>query len=308
MWNSYRIESRYGRPRQWFGFAMIVRETPGTEAPGANSPLAFAVPVTVANAIGRATHFPRKSPPPLENVNATVVGSTTATVNPVSRPAFRYRWYEADTAAAPRAVPSANFALGRMWNVTLRAERFTVQSSASHGAGTSVALEGIARESYRREWRTAFPGPRFNGSGSRTAIVATTRVPPYRPPGPCARAGAGARLRRRTAAAIAAYSGKRTPFTPPSPPVRPSGAREAPSRLKLFWCGARDRRTRISPEDGHRSTWRRDGQNPRVHPPGSLAGSAISGRTSSVLNPRMIRFISGGVLSVVTRVMRTSAE
>src|SRR5438034_8893946 len=104
VWNSYRIESRYGRPRQWFGFAVIVKETPGTEPPRANNPLAFAVPVTVANAIGRATHFPRKSPPPLENVNATVVGSTTATVNPLISPGFRYRWYEAAPAAAARAV------------------------------------------------------------------------------------------------------------------------------------------------------------------------------------------------------------
>src|SRR2546426_3711429 len=91
VWNRYWIASRYGRPRQWFGFAVIVRDTPGTEAPRAKRPLAFAAPVGVAYAIGREIHFPRKSPPPRVNVNRAVVESTTATENPERRPAVRYR-------------------------------------------------------------------------------------------------------------------------------------------------------------------------------------------------------------------------
>src|SRR5437773_12581514 len=66
------MASRYGRPRQWFAFAVIVRETPGTEAPIAKSPLAFAGPVGPVYAMGRVTHSPRKSPPPWVNVKTAV--------------------------------------------------------------------------------------------------------------------------------------------------------------------------------------------------------------------------------------------
>ena len=177
-WNSYRIASRYGRPRQWFGFALIVRETPGTEAPRAKRPLDFAGAVVLAYATGSVTHFPRKSPPPRVKVKTAVVTSGAETEKPVTMPALEYRWYDATTASAVRAEASANFAFARRWNVTELAVRFTSQLVASHGSGTSVDADGTARESYTREWRTPFSGLTFSGSESRTAVVATTSVSP----------------------------------------------------------------------------------------------------------------------------------
>src|SRR2546426_6305180 len=85
-WNSYRIASRYGRPRQWFAFALIVRETPGTATPRAKRPLDFGGAVELAYAIGRVIHFPRKSPPPRVKVKTAVVTSAAETEKPVTMP------------------------------------------------------------------------------------------------------------------------------------------------------------------------------------------------------------------------------
>ena len=155
-------------------------------------------------------------------------------------PAVAYLWYDATTASAVRAEPSANLALGRMWNVTERAVRFTSQLEASHGSGTRVVAEGTARESYTRECRIRFAGLVFSGFESRTEVVATTSVSPYSPPGLCAAAGGGARDSRTTAAARAVSSVRRTlvmPFLSPSP-GRAGREREGPVYKN---CGAGER-------------------------------------------------------------------
>src|SRR2546422_708823 len=90
-WTSYRTASRYGRPRQWFAFALIVRETPGTATPRAKSPLDFGGAVELAYAIGRGIHFPRKSPPPRVKVKTAVGSSGAETGKPVTMPALEYR-------------------------------------------------------------------------------------------------------------------------------------------------------------------------------------------------------------------------
>ena len=157
---------------------MIVREPAGPEGGSANSPLAFEGPDRPGYAIGRVTHFPMKSPPPRVNVNTAVVGSGAETERPETIPAVTYRWYEATTASAVSAEPSANFAFARRWNVTDPAVRFTSQPVAIQGAGTRVAADGTARESYTSAWRTAFSGLVFSGFGSRADVVAMTSVSP----------------------------------------------------------------------------------------------------------------------------------
>src|SRR2546422_10209699 len=91
-WNSYRIASRYGRPRQWFAFALIVRETPGTATPRAKRPLDFGGAVELAYAIGGGSHFPRKSPPPRGKGKTAVVTAGAETEKTGTMTAPEYRW------------------------------------------------------------------------------------------------------------------------------------------------------------------------------------------------------------------------